>query len=919
MTTSILATKLFIPPIRVKHVPRSRLIERLNEGLNRKLTLISAPAGFGKTTLVSEWVDSLQLVTLEESHIDYGVAWLSLDEGDNDHARFLAYFIAALRQLEGIEATFGEGALSILQSPQPPPTDDALTSLINEVAASEQNIVLVIDDYHLINSSQVDNVLSFLIENLPPQMHLVIATREDPQLPLARLRAQDQLNELRAVDLRFSTSEVTEFLNQVICLALSEEDITALEARTEGWIAGLQLAAISMQGRKDATALIKSFTGSHRFVLDFLVEEVLEQQSKNLQTFLLQTAILDRFTGSLCDALTGQDNGQVTLEMLDRTNLFIVPLDEERCWYRYHHLFADLLHQRLDQIQSEQLPILHSKASKWYEVNRFTDEAIEHALRGEDFERAACLIEEHVEAVWERGEHTKLWHWLAELPDQEVLSKPQLCIFQAWNLFSSGQQDAAEGILQAAEKALDNNSDRVNETTPIKRDQFLDFDGRNIRGRVATIRALLAFYRGDVEEAKRYSHQALDTLPEQDERWRNTATVALGDAYSISGDLSDAYRVRSGALEASKKTGSIYMVLVASMRLAVTMRMQGKLDQVLEICQRQSKILNDSGLSQITEYGFLLAILSEVLTELNDLDGALHQARKGKKLTERDRDVGTIGWSYLSLVRVLFSKGDIADAENYIQKMENIARDYHVPDWISYRMAAWKARIWLASNKLDVAAQWASDRGLDVNGVLTYQNEREYIALSRILISQERLDDATGLLLRLLEASEVSGHISRTIEILILQALSFQVQGDLDQAISTLEKALTLAEPGGFIRIFVDEGPPIARLLYEAVKRDIFPEYASKLLAAFPIEDQKKTEPSPQKGQQTLFEPLSAREIEVLQLIAQGITNQKIASKLFISPNTVKVHTRNIYGKLAVNTRMEAVAKARVLGVISSE
>jgi LuxR family maltose regulon positive regulatory protein len=423
----------------------------------------------------------------------------------------------------------------------------------------------------------------------------------------------------------------------------------------------------------------------------------------------------------------------------------------------------------------------------------------------------------------------------------------------------------------------------------------------------------LAFYRGDVEEAKRYSHQALDSLPEQDESWRNTATVALGDAYSISGDLSEAYRVRSGALEASKKTGSIYMVLVASMRLAVTMRMQGKLDQVLQICQRQSKVLNASGLSQITEYGFLLAILGEVLAELNDLDGALHQASKGKELTERDRDVGTIGWSYLSLVRVLFSRGNITGAEDYIQMMENIARDYHVPDWISYRMAAWQVRIWLANNKLDTAAQWASDRDLDVNGVLTYQNEREYIALSRILIAQERLDEATGLLLRLLEAAEVSGHISRTIEILILQALALQGEGDTAQAMTTLEQALTLAEPEGFIRIFVDEGPSMEALLAKIkVDQRSTKEYVRRLQAAF---GDGKSQPSSHSSQ-PLIEPLSERELEVLQLIAEGLTNREIADILYLSLNTIKVHTRNIYGKLGVNNRTQAAARAKELEIL---
>ncbi len=420
MPDTLLQTKLFIPPLRQTLVPRLRLIERLNQGLQlgHKLTLVSAPAGFGKTTLIGEWLGRLRLDAAKESQITDRVAWLSLDEGDNDPGRFLTYFVAALNQVEGIDTTIGERALDMLQSAQPPPAEDVLVSLINEITAISGRIILVLDDYHVIDaqpvnvsasvdaSTSVDGVLTFLLEHLPPQMYLVIATREDPQLPLARLRARGQLTELRATDLRFSSSEAAEFLNQMMGLDLPAADIAVLESRTEGWIAGLQLAALALQGpismqkNEDVANLIKSFTGSHRFVLDYLIEEVLEQQAQSVQTFLFQTAVLDRLTGSLCDALTGQNDGQQTLEYLEQANLFIVPLDNERRWYRYHHLFADLLRQRQRQTQSEQLPILHLRASMWYEQNGFADEAIEHALRAEDFEQTAQLIEEHIDALW---------------------------------------------------------------------------------------------------------------------------------------------------------------------------------------------------------------------------------------------------------------------------------------------------------------------------------------------------------------------------------------------------------------------------------------------------------------------------------------------------------------------------------------
>jgi LuxR family maltose regulon positive regulatory protein len=570
---------------------------------------------------------------------------------------------------------------------------------------------------------------------------------------------------------------------------------------------------------------------------------------------------------------------------------------------------------------------LHIRASEWHEQNGFIDEAIEHALRAGDFERAAYLIEGHVDALWQRGEHTKLRRWLAGLPVELVFSKPHLCILHAWDLFTSGQQDAAERSLQAAEKVLDTSlvlspvegSDLATETPPIGRDQLSGSDRMTIQGRVAAIRAFLAFYRGDVEAIYKYSRQALEYLPEQDLTWRSTATVALGDAYSFAGQTAAAYQVRSEALEASKAAGNIYMVLIASMKLAVTMRQQGRLHEVIEICQRQLQLANESGLSQTAVVGWLLAIWGEVLAEVNDLDGALHQAKNGAELTECGRDVAMIGWSYLCLTRVLFSRDDMAGAEDIIQKMENTAREYYVPPWIRNLMAAWQARIWLAQDKLEAASQWVQERGLDADGDPTYPHESEYIVLGRILIAQGRLNEATGLLQHLLDAAEAGGRTSGMIEILNLQALAFQARGDTARAMTTLERALTLAEAGGFIRVFVDEGPPMARLLYEAASRGIAPDYTRRLLSAFLVAEPEQTDFSRiQAPKSEVIEPLSERELEVLQLIAEGLTNQEIASRLFLALNTVKAHTRNIYGKLGAHSRTQAVARARALGILHS-
>ena len=486
----LLSTKLHIPQAPPELVPRPRLIERLNAGLHRKLTPTSAPAGFGKTTLVSEWVQSIS-----NDAPPIASAWLSLDEGDNDLARFLAYLVTALNQNVGTESGLCKGVLGMLQSPQPPPAETVLVSLINELASIPGRIILVLDDYHSIDSSPVDNALTFLLEHLPAQMHLVLLTRVDPQLPLARLRARSKLTELRAIDLRFSTAEAAEFLNRVMGLDLSPEDIAALENRTEGWIAGLQLAAISMQGQKDSSSIIQSFTGSHRFILDYLIEEVLEQQSENVQAFLLQTAVLNQLNGSLCDAITGQNDGQSTLEKLERANLFVVPLDEERYWYRYHHLFADLLRQRLRRIQADRIPMLHQRASKWYAKNGFAEEAIEHSLRASDFEQAAYLIEEHIDDSWMQGEHTQLRRWLFKLPDEFKTTRPQLCIYNAWYLYISGQNGKAEQSLHAVEQALVPLSDNAVETGPQKQDRFSVSERLKLQGRQAAIRAFMDAHR----------------------------------------------------------------------------------------------------------------------------------------------------------------------------------------------------------------------------------------------------------------------------------------------------------------------------------------------------------------------------------------------------------------------------------------
>ena len=924
MATSILVTKLFVPPTRAELVHRPGLIERLKDGLDRKLTLLSAPAGFGKTTLVSHWLENIQ----NNHEIDgqsIKVAWLSLDNGDNDLTRFLTYFITALNQANGSETALGNGALNMLQAPQPLPVETTLTSLINEIATVPDRIIFILDDYHLIDSQAIHDALTFLLENLPPTMHLIIATREDPLLPLSRLRARGWLTELRAADLRFTSAEAAEFLNQVMGLTLSDEDITALETRTEGWIAGLQLAALSLQGNADTSKLIQSFSGSNRLVLDYLIDEVLNQQPEDIQNFLLQTSILDRLTGSLCDALTGGDNGQQVLDALDRANLFIIPLDEERRWYRYHHLFIDLLRQRLNQIHPDQVKMLHQQASKWNEQHGFMDEAIEHALIIQDFDCAIRLLEAYVDTLWQQGAHRKLPRLLTSVPIELILEKPQLCVYQAWYAFISGQQELAERCLQEAEHALNADTNNFTQTEMQEQDPSTTSQQLQLKGRISAIRSFVASFQGNITGLIQHARQALETLPEQDRYWRSNIAITLGDVYGFKGDMTAAYEARLEAYKASKAAGDIYNMMLASSKLAVTMIEQGRLQNTIEFCQKQIQTATEFGYSKSPLCGFLWVLLGETFAELNELDHGLDLALTGINITELTGNLVFVGWGHISLIRIMFSKGDYTAIEEFIQKLERMAQDSNVPAWIMGLMAIWQIRLWLVQGKLELASRWANDRELntDIESPLLQEIDFftlfDYIALTRILIAQDQQDEAAKLLGHLLIIAEKGDRTASMIEILMLQALSYQKQGKTDQAMFALERSLTLAEPEGFIRTFVDEGPPMARLLYEALSHEIEPDYVQRLLRAFPVEETEKTNASQPHGPDSeLIEPLSEREIEVLQLIAQGLSNREVGDRLYLTLNTVKSHSRTIYSKLGVNNRTQAVAKARTLGIISN-
>jgi len=847
----ILSTKLFIPKFRKDLVPRPRLFEKLNAGLDRKLTLISAPAGFGKSTLISDWI--------YQSKED--IVWLSLDENDNNQARFLTYLIAALNKAEVIEKSIGRGALEMLKSPQAPSYEGILTTLINEVAALSGNIILVLDDYHLIDFSPIDESLTFLFKNQPQNLHLIISTRDDPQLPLARLRARGQLSELRAADLRFTSSEVAEFLKDGMGLSLSVEDIDALESRTEGWIVGLQLAAISLQGIDDPSKPIKSFTGSHHFVLDYLIEEVLEKQSESVQTFLLKTSIVNRLTGSLCDALTVQDNGQGTLEMLEHANLFIIPLDNERHWYRYHHLFVELLRLRLRQSQPENLPILHIRASEWFNHQGLNREAIKHSLAANDYQGAAELIRAIAIDIIQQGEHATVAEWINAFPEEFIKGQSFLCVLHAWALHLMGEMGPADTRLIEAEDALDNLSD--------SEDAYTD----TILGLIQSQRAYQAFMAGELDKTIHHAQKALEKLPETSTLIRTRTATYQSAAHLFKGQLHETLEIFNDILPDIQSIGGTSTATMCFLNLGDLYADMAQLHKAKETYEQALKLTErHKGRPDLPYTGYTYVRIGRIFRQWNQLEDAYHFTVKGLALCQEWNVIDVVALSYIEMAYILQTLGD--EEKSQIAITEAIQTMESFSPFGAKHAAGHQAYINLRRGDLNAAERWTQTNDLSLKGDFEFHREIEYMTLARVLFTQNRFEEALSL---------------------------------------HLEQALSIGEPEGYIRIFIDEGPPMEALLKKMKPEDgKIKVYVLKLLDSFSDKDSRPSSSTPQPQ----IEPLSERELDVLKLIAEGLTNPEIASRLFLSLNTIKVHTRNIYGKLGVTNRTKAAAKARNLEIL---
>jgi LuxR family maltose regulon positive regulatory protein len=893
--TSLITTKLYIPPPQPNLVQRPHLNKKLKDGETRKLTLISAPAGFGKTTTVAEWIQK------NNQH----AAWISLDDGDNVLSRFMTYLITAIQR---IDSDFGADILTVVQATEHPHLESLLTMFVNQIAEIQNEFILVLDDYHLISTQSIHDAVEFLLGHLPQNMHLVMIGRVDPPFSLSRLRVGGQLTELRSNDLRFTKGEITEFLNKIMGFDLTDGDIRALEIRTEGWVASLQLAALSLQNREDKREFIAAFSGSHHYIIDYLIDEVMSGQADEIQKFLCQTSILERFCASLSDEVLAITNSKNIIQQLEDANLFLIPLDDERHWFRYHHLFSDFLSQHLSEREPENVLPLHRSASHWFEQNNLFPEAINHALVGEDFEQAAQMVESIGPDMMMQSEFDQLTIWLDAMPPDLVNTWPWLCIIRAWMCQRWARVDEGERYLQAAEQALSNGST----PEPMGGEKV-------IRGQVAAIRALFALVRAQIPQSMEYANQALEYLP-QDHFNRAVAADALGIAKRAIGEFDEAIKIFKKARKDSLEVGNRILAQAIMLELGRVQTLQGHLAQAAETFREAIHLEYQKTQIKIPYASSAIVYLADFLREWDDLEAAIAHLDEGIRIGQPAKMVDAVISSYALLTRVYLSLGDMGEAIKSYQTAERMARD--TPGLESETKAILiESKVWLllSQNKNLEAARFMDECGLDVTDEITFFNGFGHKTLARVLISSSRenpkekyLSDAHSLITQMLDIAKPVGCMREVIELLVLQALAYQEQGLHDRALGSLEEALTLAEPEGYARTFIDEGEPMKTILKQAASRGIAEDYVNKLLVAFaPLEVRMES-----GATQPLLDPLSERELEVLRMLITELTGPEIARELMVSLNTLRTHTKNIYTKLDVNNRRAAVYRAQELKLL---
>ena len=900
----LLATKLHVPGPRPGLVPRPRLLARLDEGLARGLVLVCGPAGYGKTILLADWT----------RRGGPPVAWLSLDSGDNDPARFWRHAVAAL---DHARPGTGERLALLLGPPAPSSFQGLVTALINDLAADEA--LLVLDDYHVIGSPQVHDSLAFLLEHQPPGLRVVLASRSDPPLPLARLRARDQLTEIREAELRFTPAETGELL-QHAASALPNSAVAALAARTEGWAAGLQLAVLSLRGQDDAAAFVAAFTGSHRYILDYLAEEVLEQQNQQLRMFLLETSVLERLSGPLSDAVTGREGSQVLLEEAERAGLFVIPLDEVRGWWRYHHLFADLLRARLHQEQPGRAAQLHYNAAAWYYEHDLADDAIGHAVAAGETAWAARIIEQHFDMVYNiRGEAATIHRWLSVLPDEVVRSRPRLLLAQAIMAATSGRLHVVEPLLDAVECAPPGWADEPFEPTAGVAASFLV----NVPALTTLLRGYLAQFRGDAEATAAFTAQALAEIKPGERLLSSSAHRFLAVAEWLRGGLTVAERAIASSVIGWREAGHLTTTALRWYELVLIRRAQGRLDAAVLTCQRALDSLVTSG-RPLPAAGPSHVGVAEIAYQRDELDSALRHATEGIALCRQFVHTTPLANGLATLAMIRQAIGDPAGALEAITEAEQASP---APPGMLNPVPAQRARLLLAQGDLAGAARFPQENGLGPDDEPDYAREPGHLVLARILLAQDRPGQALALLDRLHATAKAQDRTGSLIETGALRALALAADGDEAGAVTALAGALLLACPQGHVRVFADEGPRMAALLGRLIAAQragsgfqatagVRLGYLARLQRAFGA-----AHPAPEPGRGAvsppgIVDPLTSRELEVLEMLAAGRSNQAIAGELVVTLNTVKKHVSHVLGKLGAANRTEAVARARELSLL---
>ncbi|MFK4296728.1 LuxR family maltose regulon positive regulatory protein [Arthrobacter sp. GAS37] len=906
MAGPLLETKLHVPGPRRGLVTRPRLSDRLRQADEQTLILVSAPAGFGKTTVLTEWL-------AEAPANGRSVAWLSLDQRDNDPTLFWTYLVAAL---DRVSNGLGAKALATLRSPQSS-TEAFLTTLINELQAVPNRLILVLDDYHVIENQDVQEGLAFLVENLPEQLQLVIASRADPALPLPRLRSRGRLLEIRAADLRFTPEEAGAYFNGVMGLCLTAQDIAALEARAEGWIAAFQLAALSMQGRDDVAGFIAGFAGDDRYIVDYLAEEVLQRQPDDVRNFLLQTSILNRLNGPLCDAVTGQNTGKAMLESIDRGNLFVVPLDDRRWWYRYHHLFADVLRARLMDEQPGRISELHERASLWHEHNGDIPEAIRHTMAGKDFARAADLIELAIPAMRKDRQEATLSRWLQALPGELIQARPGLGVAHAGALLASGELTGVDARLKEAERWLGTTAEGG--------------DGGNLTSSIEIYRAAQALAVGDTAGAMTHATTALGLVGKNDHLERGAASGLLALGHWTNGELGVAHGLWSDSFSNLERAGHHSDMLGCSIALADIRITQGRLRDAMAIYERGLEVAGRHPAQTLRGTADMHVGMSMLLLERGELEVARQHLLTSQKLGEDAALPQNPYRSRVAMARVLQAEGDVGGALEQLDEAERLYVGDFFPE--VHPVAAVRARMWISHGRTSDALRWARERGISDEDELSYLNEFEHITLARALLAQhgaEPSEDSVGraiaLLDRLLRAAEEGGRTGTVVELLVLMALAHQKEADDGGALAALQRAVALAEPEGYVPVFVDEGEAMANLLEALAKQGSASDYVDRLLESFGTETHetearstrdRSTRDHITPAQQRLLEPLSQRELQVLRLLSSELDGPDIARELLVSLNTLRTHTKNIYAKLGANNRRSAVRRAEELDLLS--